>query len=185
MSDGTSPPASGRGWWIWASLLLNALLIGLIIGGLLNARGGEQDPRGPVPAEAGVRFAAEPELVDGILSKLEGRERRLARRDMRRAWISTREGRSDYGEAARELRSLLDAEPFDADAVAVTLRKMREAELEVRLRLETQILSLLNRLNVEDRNELVERFTTGERRRGGRRGLPGSPERRPVPVPEE
>ena len=174
MSDAPEHETPDRPVWLWASLLLNALLIGVLIGGVVNHdhRRGSGPAAGP-RGEPSVRVNAEREMVDAVLRKLEGQERREARRDMRRAWLATRQGRLEYEAAARALKDALEADTFDLDTVSTALRNVREAELEVRMALESRALGLLQRLGPEERAEIVRRFITENRGRSRRMGPPG------------
>ena len=184
MSDTDSTTPRRTGWRLWASLLANMLLIGVIAGAVIN-----RDPRGdfrregPPPMQRSESFAADRELAEAIFASLPPSERRQARRELRRSWAGLAERRQAFLEARKSLSDALNAEPFDADAVAEAMGVMREEELAVRLELEKRLLALLERLDPETRAELVERFDNPPQRRRFRRGdgPPGRgfPEREP------
>jgi len=183
VSDTDSTTRRRTGWLLWASLLLNMLLVGIIAGALIQRdHPGDVRGEGPPPMQRSENFAADRELAEAIFASLPPSERRAARRELRRSWAGLAERRQAFLEARQGLSDALNAEPFEADAVAAAMGVMREEELAVRLALERRLLALLERLDPETRAKLVERFDNpperGRFRRGDvppRRGFPDRP----------
>jgi len=187
-----SPPDAGQPgrsrWWLVASVLLNVLLVGVLIGAAINRHDDGPAPGdGPPPIQRGGAFTADRELAEAIFAALTRDERRQARRELRRSWGNLRDRREAVSAARNRLRQALTAEPFDGEAVADAMDAMRREELAVRLEIEKRLLALLARLDPDARARLVERFDNpparprrGRFRRGG-----GLPEKQATPGPTE
>jgi uncharacterized membrane protein len=145
--------------WLVASVLLNVLLIGVLIGAAINRHDDGPAPGdGPPVMQRGGAFTADRELAEAIFAALTRDERRQARRELRRSWGNLRARREAVSAARQKLRQALTAEPFDGEAVADAMDAMRREELAVRLEIEKRLLALLARLDPEARARLVERF---------------------------
>lgn len=105
---GSGPaPRQGRGmrWLLIASLALNLLVAGIVVGALFDGPRGDRRPPGPRDAVAPYTRA------------LEAPDRRKLRRELRRAFLDRR-GQGDVLAAPyRDVIAILRADPFDASAL--------------------------------------------------------------------
>ena len=150
MSEATKP---GLPIWLILSIVLNALLIGLIIGGGLGNR-----KAGPPPPQGGEQV-----LMRGIDRAVPDEQRREVRRVFRQAFAETRPERIASRAARRELATALQAETYDEAAVKAALTKMRTADEAMRTRMQEVLAEQLGRLSVEQRRTLIEQMSRRER----------------------
>ena len=94
--------------WLIVSLMANALLIGLIIGGGLGQR-----KSGPSPSIPGDERA----LIRGIDEAVPSDQRQTVRRAFRQAFEDSRSERRAVRDARRKLGTLLSADAYDAAEV--------------------------------------------------------------------
>ncbi|MEL6724866.1 MAG: periplasmic heavy metal sensor [Pseudomonadota bacterium] len=156
--------------WLIVSLLVNALLIGLLIGGGLGQRKG-----GPSPGGAGA--TDERALIRSIDQALPNQERQAVRQAFRRAFADTRQDRERVRDARRSLGRLLGADPYDADAVEAGFRELREADAAMRARMHQALAEQLGALSVEQRRAILRDASKNDGRR-----FRGDGERRPPPT---
>ena len=157
--------------WLIVSLIANALLIGVLIGGGLGQR-----KAGPSPAVMGQEQA----LMRGIDRALPSEERREVRQIFRRAYADSRAERVRVRNARRALGKLMNANPYDADAVRAGFEELREADAAMKARMHDLIAEQFGALSAEQRRAVLRNSTSGERRRGER---PPPGDRPPPPRP--
>lgn len=147
--------------WLIVSLIANALLIGLLIGGGLGQR-----KAGPPPASIG----GEQALMRGLDQALPASERRDVRQAFRRAFAESRDERKQLRDARRELTRLFANEPYDAEAVQTALADMRAADDAMKAKMHDLLAEQLGKLSVEQRRALIRDLSRDGRsdRRGGR-----------------
>lgn len=155
--------------WLVVSLIVNALLIGVLIGGGLGQR-----KAGPPP---GGGAGGEQALIRGIDRSLPDEQRRLVRRAFRQAFAESREQRIIVRDARQRLGQLLAAEPYDAEAVRESFRELREADAAMRARIQDVLAEQFGALTVEQRRAIIEDLN----KRRPPRGRPGDDRRGPPP----
>ncbi len=155
--------------WLVISLIVNALLIGVLIGGGLGQR-----KAGPPPGGAG---GGEQALIRGIDQSLPYDQRRTVRRAFRQAFADSREQRIVVRDARQRLAQLLAAETYDADAVRESFRELREADAAMRAQIQDVLAEQFGTLTAEQRRAIIENLD----RRGRRRGGPDGEHRGPPP----
>lgn len=160
MSDSSKPHLP---IWLIASLMANALLIGLFIGGGLG-----QKRAGPaVPGTGG-----EQALIRGIDQAVPSEQRRDVRQAFRRAFSDTRQERIRLRDARRDIGRLLAANPYDDDAVRQGFTEMREAEASMKARMHDVLAEQFGALSAEQRQAIIADYNQRADRGGGsgRRG---------------
>lgn len=153
--------------WLIVSLVMNALLIGLIIGGGIGNR----------KAKPNLQVAGdERALMRGIDRSLPAEQRRDVRRAFRKAFSDSREERGRLRDARRDLARLLAADPYDEAAVQAGFAKIRAADDAMKARMHEILSEQIGVLSVEQRQALLrdlERSDGGRRRGNGDRPRPG------------
>lgn len=149
--------------WLIVSLLANALLIGLLIGGGL----GQKRAGPPVPGGG-----SEQALMRGLDQAVPSDQRRVVRQAFRRAFADTRDERLKLRDARRDLGRLLAADPYDAKAVAEGFQAMRDAEAAMKAGMHNVLAEQFGALSAEQRQALIRDFNRRSNRPGpgGRRG---------------
>ncbi|MHA7901218.1 MAG: periplasmic heavy metal sensor [Henriciella sp.] len=142
--------------WLIVSLLANALLIGVLIGGGLGQR-----KAGPPPGGAGQEQA----LIRGIDQAVPADQRRAVRQAFRRAFADTRQERIRVRDARRELGQLLAAESYDADAVAAGFKELRDADAAMKARMHDVLAEQFGQLTAEQRRAILRDASRRDRRR--------------------
>lgn len=155
--------------WLVVSLIVNALLIGVIIGGGLGQR-----KSGPPP---GGGPGAEQALIRGIDHSLPDDQRQAVRRTFRRAFAESRQQRIAVRDARRRLSELMAAEEYDAEAVRESFQQLREADAAMRAQIQDVLAEQFGMLTVEQRQAIIEDLN----RRGPRQGRRDGDHRRPPP----
>lgn len=154
--------------WLVVSLIVNALLIGVLIGGGLGQRKAGPPPGGPGGSEQA--------LIRGIERSLPDDQRQIVRRAFRQAFVESREQRIAVRDARQRLARLLAAETYDADAVRESFQKLREADAAMRAQMQDVLTEQFGTLTAEQRRAILEDLNRRSRRRGGpedgRRGPP-------------
>lgn len=166
MSDATS---SKLPIWLIVSLIANALLIGVLIGGGLGQR-----KAGPPPSAVG----QEESIIRGIDRALPDEERREVRQIFRRAFADSRDERVRVRNARRALGRLMNAEQYDAEAVRAGFEELREADAAMKARMHNLIADQFGTLSAEQRRVILRESNRADRRRGDR---PPPPRDRPPP----
>ena len=159
MSDSAKPRLP---IWLIASLMANALLIGLLIGGGLG-----QKRAGPPLGGPG---GSEQALVRGIDQAVPEDQRRAVRQAFRRAFADTRQERVRLRDAQSELGRRLSAEPYDAEAVREGFAEMRNADAAMKARMHDVLADQFGNLTAEQRRAVIEDFGRRSRGRPGPRG---------------
>ena len=172
MSEGTT---SRLPIWLIVSLMANALLIGLIIGGGLGQR-----RAGPA---AGPAIGSEQALMRGIDQAVSIEQRDQVRRAFRQGFANTRNERIRLRDARRQLGRLLSAQDYDAEAVEAAFSELRAADEAMTARLHAVLTEQFSTLTAEQRRLIIRDFSErNERDRlRDRRPRPGDrpPPRRP------
>ena len=159
--------------WLIVSLMANALLIGLLIGGGLG-----QHSAGP-PA---VRGGGEQALMRGIDQALPAEQRRELRRAFRRAFAESRDQRIRVREARRNLGRRCAADDYDAAEVQAGFAELREAESAMKANMHDLLAESLGELSTEQRRLVLRDLDRAENGRAGPRGPrqgPTRPDRQP------
>lgn len=154
--------------WLVVSLIVNALLIGVLIGGGLGQRKAGPSPGGVAGSEQA--------LIRGIDRSLPDAERQIVRRTFREAFAQSRQHRIAVREARRRLGRLLAAEDYDAEAVREAFRQLREADTAMRAQMQDVLAEQFGALTAEQRRAIIEDLN-----RRGRRGGSDGDHRRPPP----
>ncbi|MEM9572127.1 MAG: periplasmic heavy metal sensor [Pseudomonadota bacterium] len=155
--------------WLIVSLMANALLVGVMIGGGLG-----QKRAGP----ANVGPGGEQALIRSLDHAVPDEQRRAVRQAFRRAFAQSRNERVRLRDARRQLGQLLGADPYDADAVAAAFTDMREADSAMKASMHEVLAEQFGALSAEQRRAIIEDFN---KRSEGRRGPRG--DRPPPPRP--
>ncbi|MEL6413467.1 MAG: periplasmic heavy metal sensor [Pseudomonadota bacterium] len=154
--------------WLIVSLMANALLIGLIIGGGLGQRKSGASPSIPGDERA---------LIRGIDEAVPSDQRQTVRRAFRRAFEDSRTERRAVRDVRRKLGALLSADPYNAAEVQTAFQDLRDAESAMKKRMHDVLAEQFGALSEAQRSAIVQDLN----RRGGRRGPPGGRDRRPPP----
>ena len=158
--------------WLIVSLMVNALLVGLIIGGGLG-----QKRSGSSPSIAGDERA----LIRGIDESVSSDQRQTVRRAFRRAFEDSRSERVAVGNIRRELGRALTDESYDAAEVQATFEKLRDAESAMKKRMHDVLAEQFGELSEDQRRAIVKDLN----RRGKRGGPRGRDHRPPPPRPRD
>ena len=158
MSEGTK---SRLPVWLIVSLMANALLIGVLIGGGLGQR-----KAGPPVVQAG----GEEALMRGIDRAVPDDQRRAVRQAFRRAFADTRRERVRVRDARQALGRLFAAEDYDAVKVKAGFAELREADAAMKARMHDVLAEQLGTLSVEERRALLRDFNRPRAARGQARG---------------
>ncbi|NQY38489.1 MAG: periplasmic heavy metal sensor [Henriciella sp.] len=155
--------------WLIVSLMANALLIGLIIGGGLGQR--KSGANRSIPGD-------ERALIRGIDEAVPSDQRQTVRRAFRTAFEDSRRERRAVRDVRRKLGSLLSADSYDAAEVQTAFQELRDAESAMKKRMHDVLAEQFGALSEEQRRAIVQDLN----RRGTRRGPPGGGrDRRPPP----
>lgn len=157
--------------WLIASLMANALLVGLLIGGGLG-----QKRAGPPLGGGG----GEQALIRGIDQSVPEDQRKAVRQAFQRAFADTRQERVRLRDAQRELARSLSAEPYDTEAVRKGFEEMRNAEAAMKATMHDVLADQFAGLSAEQRRAVIEDFNRRPRGRRGRDGDRPPPPRRPL-----
>lgn len=144
---------------LFVSAALNVLLLGAVIG--FFAGGGFQAQRS---APAGVGLSS----PRAVLATLPPDVRRDVRRNLARAWVRSREERLALRAAGAEVTRLVEAEPYDADAMRTALQRQREAGAVVVARFHEALADGLVDMTPAQRRSLAEALAAGRRGRADR-----------------
>ncbi len=154
--------------WLIVSLMANALLVGLIIGGGLGQRKSGSTPSIPGDERA---------LIRGIDEAVASDQRQTVRRAFRRAFEDSRAERRAVRDVRRKLGALLSADPYNAAEVQTAFQELRDAEAAMKKRMHDVLAEQFGALSEAQRSAIVQDLN----RRGARRGPPGGGDRRPPP----
>ena len=157
MSDGTKIRLP---IWLIVSLMVNALLIGLLIGG-----GFGQRQAGPAPI-AGV--GSEQAMIRGIDQAVPADQRQAVRRTFRRAYADSRTERVRVRDARQALGRLLSAEPYDSEAVQAAFQELREADSAMKQRMHDVLAEQFGALSQDQRRAIMRDLNQRDARRGAR-----------------
>ncbi len=158
---GTPTPRRGS-LWLFASLMVNMLLVGLVAGHLLSGQGGRADARkGPPPP-------GEAQIARSLVMTLDAADRPAMRKALREAMGANRGSVRQMREARAALSSALRAEPYDAGAVVAAFEQLRSEELRFKTAFQQALATQLETLTPQQRQALAERLET--QRANPRRG---------------
>ncbi len=151
----------GRGLMIVlaASLGLNFFVAGFLFHGRVN-------PTPPPPPVAEGAGFGNPRGVMRLVGELPPESRRAFRREIRGALPGMREMNGRMRILQQELRMLIEAEEWDADAVAAKMAEIRALRAAQTEAFDGAFAAALEAVSVEDRRRLLE---MAERRRAERR----------------
>lgn len=128
-----------------ASLALNLLFVGLVVGAAVNWRSGGGPPRSFDLSVGPLGRALEPEDRRAIAEALRDRTR------------SAPSSRSDREAMAREVVQLLREEPFDLDRFADLLSAQRRFGQEVQAAAQTAFVTRIAGLSAQERADFADR----------------------------
>lgn len=154
--------------WLIASLLVNALLIGLLIGGGLGQRKGGGPPSS-MPGD-------EQALIRGIDRALPEDERQMVREAFRQGFADSRQERLRVQAARANLGRLMSADPYDEAAVRAAFGELRAADAVMKARLQDVLTEQFGALSAEQRQTIIESLSRPrmrDRGQGGERPRPG------------
>lgn len=154
-----------------ASLIVNALLIGLVAGGALGKKGERSH---------GHRGGADFQMARELETIVPEGNRGEIRQAFREAFVQSRGQWREKREARRAMMTALSAEPFEPQSLEDAFARMREADTALTRNFQTTLVEQIARLSDSERAELVAWLETVERerrerreRRGERRGERG------------
>lgn len=162
MSETPQAPRAKTNWLVLGSVMLNVLLVGIIVGRYVSpAAKPPQNER----VERRERSDRSPDeaLTRSMLEVLPDEESRALRKELRAAWMETRDERRDARQARAELGKLILTEPFDRAALEAELVRLRGAEDVVREVIQRRVLDRLEQMSLEERRALVERLSRPQR----------------------
>lgn len=131
--------------WLTASLIANALLVGLLIGGGLANRGF------PPPQQGGGEYTLARGIDQAIPQSEREAVRRAFRQAFRRAHGDSREPRRELHRARADLGRILAAEPYDREAVIAAFARIRGADQQAKAGFHEELATVLEGLSVEQR----------------------------------
>ena len=155
--------------WLIVSLLVNALLIGLLIGGGLGQR-----KAGPGVIAGGAEQALMRAVDRGVASDQRGNVRTA----FRRAFADTRPERVRIRNARRELAKLLAARDYDSRAVEAAFAELRDADAAMKAQMHSVLAEQFQELTPDQRRAVVRDMSQPRQRREEPRG-----DRPPPPRP--
>jgi len=158
--------------WLIVSLLANALLIGLLIGGGLGQR--KAGPPAGLPG-------GEEALIRGIDRSVPEDQRRAVRQTFRRAFEDSRSERVAVREARQHLVQVLAADPYDPAAVQAGFADLRNAEARMKSRMQDVLAQQFGALTAEQRRAVMQDVNRRDRRQGRGQGRGRGGNDRPPP----
>ena len=161
-------------YWLLISLIINALLIGFIIGGGFGKRQGGGD-RGPM------RGGSEQAIARALDASLADADRAALRQALRSSYRASRDERLALREARQKLAKALGADVYDIQAVREAFKDIRLADGEVKSDLQDELARQFEKLPAEQRKAIVASINKRDRRRGNRDRRGGPPGDRPPP----
>ncbi len=135
-------------FWLVVSVCFNLLLIGLLFGGVTRAK--RMGVGKPPPNEVSAIIRVMPEEKRNAM--FEGYRR-----------MGAPLARADIG----ELADLIDAEPFDAQAVQAYFNRNRAANDERVMQAQSVMMNALSEMDDAERDQMAERLRTMPRHKGG------------------
>lgn len=173
-----SEPARPRRtpWWLIASVLLNVLLVGVVIGDRLAER--RAGPDGEITSPGHHR--GEMRLARGLLSTLPEEDRREVGQMFVSSMIANRELFEARREARSAVRDALASDPYDEAGVRAALEGLQQADRNLQAALQDTLAGQLAQLSPGQRRALGEMITEDDRR-GPRRRSDGPR----LPSPDE
>lgn len=140
--------------WLFASLAVNLLLVGLIGGAAIGGVRMSRD----LALERGAQDAFRP---GAFLRDLEPQTRRAVMRDLARMFRETRDERAAQRAAREEVIAAAVAEPYDPERLREAFAQMRAANAAVQEPWHGAVADSMTRLSAEERRDLVERVSRG------------------------
>lgn len=151
--------------WLIVSLIVNALLIGLLVGGGLR----QKSP------QSGGAVGGERAFVESIDRVVAEEDRAQVRRAFRSAYGDSRDARRAVRDARQALAETISAEVYNEAAVIAAFEKMRIADDVAKAALHDALAVQLGSLTKDQRAAVLSNLERGGRRgdrgrRGERRG---------------
>ena len=174
----SAEPKSGPAIWLIGSFVLNALLIGLMLGMFLAA------PKGRPKPSPNIQISEEA-LARSIVAAAPQQDRRHVRRTLVRAWQSASEERQKLAEASQEVGLAIRADPYDPAALETALGNWRKADMAMKESLDVALSEVLEKLPVEQREALARDLAERSTRRRPRDGARREGRQRPTPEREQ
>ncbi|MEE9381316.1 MAG: periplasmic heavy metal sensor [Hyphomonadaceae bacterium] len=174
----------GTAVWLIGSFILNALLIGLMIGMFLaspKGRGGQPPPQGGLQV-------SEEQLARSVVQAAPPAERRAVRQRMVQAWRGAEAERETLATTGRAVVQAMQAEPYHVAVMQAALTDWREADAALKATIQDAIADVLARLPAEQRKALAEDMVHRAEqrvRRGQRQRREGREERQRPPRERE
>lgn len=149
------------------SLALNALVIGMVVRSMWHFR-----------AAAATQAEGLPPLFGGYMRQLPRPRQEAIRGQLQEDRAQLQALRRTLRDARRETADALRADPFDRQAFAAALGRLRLAEGGIREQVQQRFVEVAAGMSLDERRAFV-RYLDGHRRGGGRvRGEDGPPQRR-------
>lgn len=163
---------------LFVSVAVNLLVIGGVAGLLgSGARLQREDPEVVVLNIPGAR---------ALIGALPPEARGPVRQELVRTWVETRDLRRAALQARREALEIATAEPYDAARTRAAFERMRQAEFEVVLAFQNNLLDELGTLTPEQRAQVFETLrAAAPLRAGGALEREGVGALAPAMTPEE
>lgn len=146
MSEGPAARWSRRDMLLVASLAVNLLFVGFLIGRGARSFGPPPPPRGE---------AANPLHPRALMEALEPRERRAAFRALRRTGTRLLPLSGEARDSRLALAAVLRAEPFDPEAARAALARVRDADNALHEAGQAAVVELLGRLSAQERANIA------------------------------
>ncbi len=154
-------------YWLLISLIINALLIGFILGGGIGKERGDR-PNGP-------RGGSELAIARALEASLTEQDRTALRQALRASFRASRDERLALRKARQSLIEALAADDYDIEAVKSAFEAIRLADGDVKSDLQDELARQFEKLPAAQRKAIVS--SIGKRDRRGRdrdrRGPPG------------
>lgn len=163
---------SGR-LWLFVSLAVNLLLVGLIVGANLGEVRQQRDRAamavGRMPNMRVVLDALPPERADDVRTKVVD------------TWRQAKEERRGARQARIELMKTVGAQTYDANAVRAGFARVRDADARVAARFHDVVTDAMQEMTPAERREMLRRLA--QRRADIRRLRPGAEAEELGPAP--
>lgn len=156
--------------WLIVSLLVNLLLVGFIVGGILRHKHGDDR-----------RYHREPPRVER--SDEDKANRKLVRETLRSAFAEARDERLAERAARKAIGEAIQADPFDREAVTDAFKAMREANQARSAVIDAALVQSLSEMDVSQRKAIAEMLSR-DRGPGDRGKKKGGPDGKRPPPPD-
>lgn len=144
--------------WLFASIAVNVLLLGVVIGGAAGAWR-QRAEHGDV-ARPNIERLAEGGRVFRTLSP---EARTTLRRHAREAFVSSRDLRAEARAAREEVLTAATADPYDAERLRAAFTRMRAANMAMQAPWQNAVADAMGAMSVEERRRVVTVFARDRR----------------------